>query len=212
MATIRCIKAFPRVLLLVLSLTLPGCQNQAAGQTTPASIVNPISPLSAGLTPIPSPGLTIELTATASNTPTLEFTPTPEFTATLAPTLTPLPPPFLDLFISSLINGDAQQVVGVFVDGILALKVVQQPASDSGYISAENGVARWDQLVFSVLLPSTPEMLAVKTFERLLLALDEPFTIESGDAISFTPLAGLAIRKPDETDVQLARRGEVALD
>ena len=73
-------------------------------------------------------------------------------------------------------------------------------------------VARWDHLVFSVLLPSTPEMPAVKTFERLLQALEEPLEIESGDAISLTPVAGLAMRKPEDTGDQITQRGEAALN
>lgn len=73
-------------------------------------------------------------------------------------------------------------------------------------------VARWDRLVFSVLLPSTPEMPAVKTFERLLQALEGPFEIETGDVILLTPNAGLVIRRPEDTIDQVTQRGEEALN
>jgi len=73
-------------------------------------------------------------------------------------------------------------------------------------------VARWDRLVFSVLLPSTPEMSAIKTFERLLQSLDEPLKTESGEAISLTPIAGLAIRGPEDNSDQIAERVENALE
>ena len=142
MKTMRCIKAFTRVLLAVLSFTLAGCQSKGEAQTAPDSIVNPISTFSEGLALTPPATVTVEISATPSNTPTPEFTPTPE------PTLTPLPPPFLDLFVASLINGNAKQVVGVFVDGIMALKVVQQPASNAGYVSSENGVATYFTMVY----------------------------------------------------------------
>jgi GGDEF domain-containing protein len=73
-------------------------------------------------------------------------------------------------------------------------------------------VARWDRLVFSVLLPSTPEMSAIKTFERLLQALDKPLKTESGDAISLMPIAGLAIRGPEDNSDLIAERVENALE
>ena len=73
-------------------------------------------------------------------------------------------------------------------------------------------VARWDRLVFSVLLPSTPEMSAIKTFERLLQALDKPLKTGSGDAISLTPIAGLVIRGPEDNSDQIAERVENALE
>jgi len=68
-----------------------------------------------------------------SETPTLTAVPTG--TPTQAPTLTPKPPPFFDTFVASLMNDNPDQVVGVFVEDVMALKVVQQPASDPGFVS-----------------------------------------------------------------------------
>lgn len=71
--------------------------------------------------------------------------------STPEPTLTPLPPPFFDRFVSSLINGNANQVVGVFVDGVLALRVVQQPASNPGYVSTKKDVATYFAMVYQYM-------------------------------------------------------------
>jgi hypothetical protein len=68
-------------------------------------------------------------------TTTLEFTPTVTAFPTLEPTPTPLPPPFFDTFVATLMNGDASQVVGVFVENIMALRVVQQPPSNPAFVS-----------------------------------------------------------------------------
>jgi capsular polysaccharide biosynthesis protein len=60
-------------------------------------------------------------------------------------------------------------------------------------------VARWDRLSFSVLLSSTPEAPARKTFERLLHTLKAPVEVGSGVAIPLDPVAGLAMRRADDT-------------
>jgi len=60
-------------------------------------------------------------------------------------------------------------------------------------------VARWDNLEFCIMLPATPELPAVKTFERLVQALDEPVTLDTGDSIALNPVAGVVIRKADDT-------------
>ena len=72
-------------------------------------------------------------------------------------------------------------------------------------------VARWDHLVFSIMLPDTPETPAVKTFERLVQALDDPIQFESGVEIDLNPLSGLTMRVPEDTVEQLATRAESAL-
>lgn len=84
-------------------------------------------------TPEVSP--TPTLTQTPENTATPTETATPVSTATPLPTPTPLPPPFLDTFVENLKNGNAWQVVGVYVEDVLSLQVVQQPSSDAAYVS-----------------------------------------------------------------------------
>ena len=73
-------------------------------------------------------------------------------------------------------------------------------------------VARWDRLEFCVMLPTTPETPAIRTFERLLQTLDEPVEIEGGDTLSLAPVAGLVIRRPEDTGDQIIQRSEDALN
>jgi diguanylate cyclase (GGDEF)-like protein len=73
-------------------------------------------------------------------------------------------------------------------------------------------VARWDRLEFSVMLPATPETPAVRTFERLLQALDEPVQIDSGEAITLTPVAGLVIRQAQDSVDLMIQRAEAVLN
>lgn len=45
--------------------------------------------------------------------------------------------PSLREFIPTIKNGNAKQLVGVFVNDTLALRVVQQPSSNTGFVSAD---------------------------------------------------------------------------
>ena len=51
------------------------------------------------------------------------------------------PMPSSDAFITSVADGQAGVVRGVYVPGVLALPVRQQPADNPTYVSPENGVA-----------------------------------------------------------------------
>jgi capsular polysaccharide biosynthesis protein len=72
-------------------------------------------------------------------------------------------------------------------------------------------VGRWNRLEFGVLLPSTPELPARRTFERLIQALEEPMQTESGESISLTPVAGIVTSLDQDTSDLMASRAEVAL-
>lgn len=87
---------------------------------------------------------------TATITATATATATETATATPLATPTPKPPPFFDTFVASLVNGNASQVVGVYVENVLALKVVQQPASNPGYVSTQNGVATYFLMAYQM--------------------------------------------------------------
>ncbi len=100
------------------------------------------------ITPAISP--TPTMTQTPENTATPTETATPVSTATPLPTPTPLPPPFLDTFIENLKNGNAGQVVGVYVEEVLSLRVVQQPSSDPAYVSTIPNTATYFSMVRSV--------------------------------------------------------------
>lgn len=142
--TIPRAKAVYRVLMVILCFTLAGCQRNGAVNPLPAVNMLPLPTHTAERSPTPS------ATATIENTATVTLTPTPEYTATPEPTPTPKPPPFFDQFVSSLVNGNSWQVVGVFVDKLLALKVVQQPASNPAYVSSLNDVATYFTLVMKI--------------------------------------------------------------
>jgi hypothetical protein len=73
-------------------------------------------------------------------------TPIPTSSPTLIPTprevITPIPTPTpseLQLFAASLRNDNPDQVVGVYVPGVLALQVIQQPWNNSTFVENKNG-------------------------------------------------------------------------
>jgi hypothetical protein len=43
-------------------------------------------------------------------------------------------------FITSMQNGESQTLVGVYVGGVMALPVIQQPAAQPAYVSSDNNV------------------------------------------------------------------------
>jgi hypothetical protein len=49
--------------------------------------------------------------------------------------------PSSEAFVASVVNGEAGVVRGVYVPGVLALPVRQQPANNPAYVSPEDGVA-----------------------------------------------------------------------
>jgi capsular polysaccharide biosynthesis protein len=73
-------------------------------------------------------------------------------------------------------------------------------------------IARWDRLVFGIMLPATPELPATKTIERLLSSLEEPITLETGDSIQLDPVAGLVLRHSEDTLDDLVDRAEKSLN
>ncbi len=76
---------------------------------------------------------------TAARTPSAEsvipVTGGQERTTVHAENMAPLPS--LREFIPTIQNGNARQLVGVFVDDTLALRVVQQPSSNPGFVSTD---------------------------------------------------------------------------
>jgi GGDEF domain-containing protein len=101
------------------------------------------------------------------------------------------------------------------LDGLperVATPLMQKVASDLHLLLRGNDiVGRWDKLEFSLLLPSTPELPALKTFERLVEKLNELVVIDSETNIDLDPVAGLALRKPGDKPEQLYQRAEDAL-
>jgi len=56
----------------------------------------------------------------------------------------------LDTFIENLKNGNDWQVVGVYVEDVLSLRVVQQPSSDPAYVSTIQNTATYFLMVNQV--------------------------------------------------------------
>jgi hypothetical protein len=123
------------LLSVIFTLLLFGCQPNSGGQSSVGLFQKP-------------PSETPTITATFTLTPTSTSTPTPTCTPTLEPTPTPKEAPFFDQFVASLINGNSWQVVGVYVEGLMAFQVVQQPDSNPGYVSTQNNVVTYFTLVY----------------------------------------------------------------
>ncbi|PKO01107.1 MAG: hypothetical protein CVU42_01280 [Chloroflexi bacterium HGW-Chloroflexi-4] len=56
----------------------------------------------------------------------------------------------MDTFIENLKNGNAGQVVGVYVEDVLSLRVVQQPSSDAAYVSSVPNTATYFAMVRNI--------------------------------------------------------------
>jgi len=117
-----------RILILsamfVFMLALAACSSQTRIQLPP-EVHNATSTPTVGLTETPAP------TPTITPTPTPEASPTPDWL------------PIFDQFIADVKNGEANQVVGIWVDNVLALQVVYQPATNPGYVSTEDETATY---------------------------------------------------------------------
>lgn len=110
--------------VFVFMLVLAACSSKSDTQQPPevhnATLTSTIGPTE---TPAPTPTIT--------PTPTPEYTPTPDWL------------PIFDQFIADVKNGEPNQVVGIWVENVLALEVVYQPATNPGYVSTEDEIATY---------------------------------------------------------------------
>jgi hypothetical protein len=165
-------------LLVILLLTLYGCapaQEQtfpqapavpadtASPEPTPASqqpttvVISPPTPVLPTLTIIviiPAPTATNPvLTQESSNANNSPPPANPgDQGALVLPTpnsATPEKPPF-DRFVELVKNGNSNQIVGVYVENVLALRVVQQPPSNPAFVSNIMGTATQFLLAYTV--------------------------------------------------------------
>lgn len=84
------------------------------------------------------------MTIDGTEQPPPTSTPDPTAASTFAPTPTEDTwKPIFDQFIEDVKNGNANQVVGLWVENVVALRVVYQPANDPGFVSTENNVATY---------------------------------------------------------------------
>lgn len=115
---------FYRKLTILAIGLLVSCAPQPQEQQSPAVRSETLAPTSGP-------------TATSTPIPTSTPTPTPEATAT-SDWL-----PVFDQFIQDVKTGEAGRVVGIWVDNVLALQVVYQPANNPGFVSTVDEVATY---------------------------------------------------------------------
>ena len=73
-------------------------------------------------------------------------------------------------------------------------------------------VGRWEKISFGVLLPSTPEAPAIRTFERIRSEFNTPMVIdEAGQTVQLSPIIGLTLRKAGESADSMIDRAKKAL-
>jgi hypothetical protein len=76
--------------------------------------------------------------------PSPTITPNPTATSTPEPTPTEdIWKPIFDQFIEDVKNGNPDQIVGLWAENVMALRVVYQPASNPGFVSTEDNVATY---------------------------------------------------------------------
>ena len=128
-----------------------------AGQQPTTVVISPPTPLLPTLTIIviiPAPTATNPVLTQESSSTNNSFPPAnPGDQSTLvlptATIATPGKPPF-DRFVEQVKNGNSNQIVGVYVENVLALRVVQQPPSNPAYVSNINGTATQFLLAFTM--------------------------------------------------------------
>jgi GGDEF domain-containing protein len=105
--------------------------------------------------------------------------------------------------LEDLIDGLPERITSILLQNVVERLHDQLRGNDL--------VGRWSRLEFGVLLPTTPDFPAKKTFERLIAALEEPIQTESGEKIFLTPVAGVVTRLPDDSSDQMIIRVEEAV-
>ncbi|MCX6054104.1 MAG: diguanylate cyclase [Chloroflexi bacterium] len=73
-------------------------------------------------------------------------------------------------------------------------------------------VGRWEKISYGILLPSTPEGPAIRTFERIQEEFAKPMKVDdTGQTVQLSPLIGISTRKEGETVVEMIERTRKAL-
>ncbi len=121
------------------------------GQTKNAPRPSETSPGALRPGGFPTPVLVQEVTlepgeGSPSPTPQTRTLPTSPAEANI----TAQPRPIFDRFVEQVKNGNAEQVVGVYVENILSLRVVQQPPDDPNYVSNIKGIATQFALAYTI--------------------------------------------------------------
>lgn len=74
-------------------------------------------------------------------------------------------------------------------------------------------IARWDDISFAVMLPSTPPTAATRTLTRIEQALSSPLRLDQyGESVRMSPAVSVSTRHEDETAAELIERSEEELE
>jgi hypothetical protein len=102
---------------------------------TPPALLNSGAQYAPPITPNFIPSIQNYSTSTPTAVPTILSTPTPEPVATKDASSE------LEDFVDQVKDGQADKVRGLYVPGLMALKVIQQPDNDDTFVSQELGIA-----------------------------------------------------------------------
>jgi hypothetical protein len=138
------------IFFFLLSLSAFACSSQPQASTQVVSATLLASPT---LPPLPS--------LTPAETLANQINPTPLSTEALPPAELASPFPSepatlptvtsnreFDAFVLTVMNGNPNEIVGVYVENVLALRVVQQPSNDPAWVSTNDGEATEFLLAF----------------------------------------------------------------
>lgn len=140
------------ILLLLAGLLLSSCtvgqppDTQFIPTQTRPQHINPpptLSPTATFIAPTPTQmlGALVTPTEVVQLFPTEIAPPTPT---------APPPKPLFDSFVESVKNDNPTQIVGIYVEDVLSLQVVQQPYDNPGYVSIMDGQATQFRTAYDV--------------------------------------------------------------
>lgn len=128
----------------VLKTSLP----QSAAETEKSATPTDIEPDVPTVMPVETNASNLEDSTEASPNISAAMDVPPTLTAT-SPS-NPQQQPAFDRFVEQVKNGIPNQIVGVYIEDVLALRVVQQPPEDPNYVSNVNGVATQFLLAYQI--------------------------------------------------------------
>ncbi|NPV76049.1 MAG: diguanylate cyclase [Anaerolineae bacterium] len=74
-------------------------------------------------------------------------------------------------------------------------------------------IARWDDISFAVMLPSTPETAAARTLNRIGQVLSSPVKLDQyGETVRLMPAVSVSTRRDNETATEFITRAEEELE
>lgn len=136
-----------------LVFTLPPASETQFIPTASVGLTSIIIPVQMSDTFVPSVSIITDA-CTPSCSPAVDIiapTDQPQIQPTLESAPAQLAPrPIFDQFVENVKNGNIEQIVGVYVEDVLGLRVVQQPPDQPAFVSPINGVATQFIMAFEV--------------------------------------------------------------